>query len=108
MSGYLGKERFAIESLMCIILCSPLSPALRSLRFGAGDDLDFPFRACAPCFPLRVKGKCLTVPLGGLLGCFLLVADPMGEMIAWETQGISIISITSPALSLSSGDGPGY
>jgi hypothetical protein len=93
---------------MCIILWSPLSPALRSLRLGPGDDLDFPFRACAPCFSLRLKGKCLTVPLGGLLGGFLLVADPMGggDRLA-KTEYYQYYSPHS-AFRLSSGDGPGY
>jgi hypothetical protein len=84
---------------MRIILWSPLSRSLRSLRFGPGEYFGFSFSVVCSVLPLRLKDLPLTLPLEM---AFCLRRIRWRETIAWEMQ--EYYRYYSPALRLPSGD----
>jgi hypothetical protein len=84
---------------MCIILWSPLSRSLRSLRFGPGNAGGMPWIFLLGCVlraPLRVKDFPLTLPLDGFFDGFFLQRIRWGEMSAWEIQDVEYYRYYSP------------
>jgi hypothetical protein len=77
---------------MCIILWSPLSRSLRSLRFGPGECFGFSFSVVCSVLPLRLKDLPLTFPLEM---AFCLRRIRWRETIAWQMQ--RVLSVLFPS-----------
>jgi hypothetical protein len=63
MSGCLHRERLTTRLVVRIILWSPLSRSLRSLRFGPREGFRFSFSIACSVLSLRVKDLSLALPL---------------------------------------------